>query len=55
MEFSFQSGAQYLSTVYPEVSPFDSNYKVSSPGINKSARSNPVSAPVGSDATYLEE
>jgi hypothetical protein len=42
------SGAQYISTDYPEPSPFGSGYRVALPGAaDRPARCNPVSAPRG--------
>lgn len=45
---ALDSGAQWVSTDYPEESPFGSGYIVQLPGAeNQSARCNPVSAPPG--------
>ncbi|MCW9706439.1 phosphatidylinositol-specific phospholipase C1-like protein [Fodinibius salsisoli] len=42
---ALQSGAQFISTDFPEVSSFGSDYKVTLPGATGSGRCNPVSAP----------
>lgn len=55
MELAFQSGAQYLSTDYPEVSPFGSGYVVKLPDTEGAARCNPVSAPAGCKSSFLTE
>lgn len=55
MEIAIQSGAQYLSTDYPEVSPFGSGYIVKFPDAEGIARCNPISAPQGCENQYLEE
>jgi hypothetical protein len=45
-EAALASGAHYISTDYPELSPFGSGYRVALPGAaNRPARCNPVSAP----------
>lgn len=45
-EAALASGAQYISTDYPEPSPFGSGYRVALPGVaDRAARCNPVSAP----------
>lgn len=53
---AFRSGAQYVSTDYPEESPFGSGYRVllpaTAPGLP--ARCNPVNAPVGCRDEWLE-
>ena len=47
-EAALSSGAQYVSTDYPEPSPFGSGYIVQLPGAeNYPARCNPVSSPPG--------
>ncbi|MDZ7717190.1 MAG: phosphatidylinositol-specific phospholipase C1-like protein [Balneolaceae bacterium] len=55
MEIAFESGAQYLSTDYPEVSPFGSGYIVRFPNTDGIARCNPISAPIGCQNLFLEE
>lgn len=47
------SGAQYVSTDYPETSPFGSDYRVTLPGTPAPARCNPVTAPPGCRNDYL--
>ena len=52
---AFRSGAQYVSTDYPEESPFGSGYIARLPGAEKlAARCNPVSAPAGCRNEWLE-
>jgi hypothetical protein len=52
---AFRSGAQYVSTDYPEVSPFGSGYIARLPGAEQlAARCNPVTAPAGCRAEWLE-
>ena len=54
---AFRSGAQYVSTDYPEPSPYASGkgYVVNLPGGVPVARCNPVSAPKGCQDTFLSE
>lgn len=54
-ELAFESGAQYLSTDYPEESPFGSGYIVELPNTDGTARCNPISAPASCDNKYLNE
>jgi calcium-dependent phosphoinositide phospholipase C len=52
---AFRSGAHYVSTDYPETSPFGSGYRVTlpdAPGL--AARCNPVNAPAGCRSEWLE-
>ena len=50
------SGAQYISTDYPETSPFGSGYRVTLPGAaDRPARCNPVSAPRGCRSEWIVE
>jgi hypothetical protein len=52
---AFRSGAQYVSTDYPEVSPYGSGYIARLPGAGGLiARCNPVNAPVGCKDEWLE-
>lgn len=52
---AFRSGAQYVSTDYPEPSPFGSGYIARLPGTDGLiARCNPVSAPAGCRDEWLE-
>lgn len=54
-ELAFESGAHYLSTDYPEISPFGSGYIVQLPDTNYVARCNPITAPVGCRESFLTE
>ena len=52
---AFRSGAQYVSTDYPEPSPFGSGYLARLPGAEQlPARCNPVNAPAGCRHEWLE-
>jgi hypothetical protein len=52
---AFRSGAQYVSTDYPDASPFGSGYRALLPGAEGlAARCNPVNAPVGCRNEWLE-
>jgi hypothetical protein len=52
---AFRSGAHYVSTDYPEESPFRSGYRARLPGAEGlTARCNPVNAPVGCKDEWLE-
>jgi hypothetical protein len=52
---AFRSGAQYVSTDYPDVSPFGSGYRARLPGAaGLNARCNPVNAPAGCRDEWLE-
>ena len=52
---AFRSGAHYVSTDYPEDSPFGSGYRARLPGAEKlPARCNPVTAPPGCRNEWLE-
>ena len=52
---AFRSGAQFVSTDFPEVSPFGSGYIARLPGpASLVARCNPVSAPAGCRDEWLE-
>ena len=52
---AFRSGAQFVSTDYPEPSPFASGYVATLPGpIKRAARCNPVTAPPGCRPEWLE-
>jgi len=52
---AFRSGAQFVSTDYPEPSPFGSGYRAFLPGAEKAAaRCNPVTAPPGCRNGWLE-
>lgn len=54
-DMALESGAQYISTDYPELSPFGSGYIVTLPGAVSAARCNPVSAPEGCRNEWLFE
>ncbi len=54
-DLSLQSGAQYISTDYPEVSPFGSGYIVELPGAVGPGICNPVSAPEGCSNEWIVE
>lgn len=54
-ELAFESGAHYLSTDYPEISPFGSGYIVQLPDTNFVARCNPITAPKGCREEFLTE
>lgn len=45
-DLALESGAQFISTDYPEESPFRSGYIVTLPGTDGTARCNPVTAPL---------
>jgi hypothetical protein len=52
---AFRSGAHYVSTDYPDVSPFGSGYIARLPGAERlTARCNPVNAPAGCRDEWLE-
>ena len=52
---AFRSGAQYVSTDYPEESPFGSGYRARLPNAeNLAVRCNPVNAPKGCRDEWLE-
>ena len=52
---AFRSGAHYVSTDYPEESPFGSGYRARLPAAEHlAARCNPVTAPVGCRNEWLE-
>jgi hypothetical protein len=52
---AFRSGAHYVSTDYPEASPFGSGYLARLPGAEqRAARCNPVNAPAGCRDEWLE-
>lgn len=52
---AFRSGAQFVSTDFPEVSPFGSGYVARLPGAaSRPARCNPVTAPPGCRDAWLE-
>jgi hypothetical protein len=52
---AFRSGAQYVSTDFPEPSPFGTGYVARLPGAARlPARCNPVSAPPGCRDEWLE-
>lgn len=54
-ESAFRSGAHYVSTDYPDVSPFGSGYRARLPGAEHlTARCNPVNAPAGCRDEWLE-
>lgn len=50
------SGAQYVSTDYPEPSPFEAAYRVALPCADgRPARCNPVSAPAACSNEWIRE
>ncbi len=52
---AFRSGAHYVSTDYPETSPFGSGYRARLPDAERlPARCNPVTAPAGCRHDWLE-
>ena len=52
---AFRSGAHYVSTDYPELSPFGSGYVARLPGAEAlAARCNPINAPKGCRDEWLE-
>jgi hypothetical protein len=52
---AFRSGAQFVSTDYPEDSPFGSGYRARLPGAEQlPARCNPVTAPPACQNEWLE-
>ncbi|MDQ3212742.1 MAG: phosphatidylinositol-specific phospholipase C1-like protein, partial [Acidobacteriota bacterium] len=52
---AFRSGAPYISTDYPETSPFGSGYRATLPdAAGIAARCNPVNAPAGCRSEWLE-
>lgn len=52
---AFASGAQYVSTDHPDESPFGAGYIARLPGAETlPARCNPVTAPAGCEAAWLE-
>lgn len=54
-EAALRSGAQFISTDFPEPGPFGSDYVVRLPGTGGVARCNPVSAPNGCRNDWLVE
>jgi hypothetical protein len=54
-DLALQSGAQFISTDYPEESPFGSGYIVKLPNTDGVARCNPVSAEATCRSDMLEE
>ncbi|MDT8429523.1 MAG: phosphatidylinositol-specific phospholipase C1-like protein [Pseudomonadales bacterium] len=55
-DLALASGAQYISTDYPEPSPFNADYQVSLPGASSGpGRCNPVSALPGCRPEWLAE
>ena len=54
-DLALESGAHYISTDYPEPSPFDSTYIVKLPGAESPGRCNPVSAPETCENSYIKE
>ncbi|WP_234572857.1 phosphatidylinositol-specific phospholipase C1-like protein [Rhodohalobacter sp. 614A] len=54
-DLALQSGAHYISTDYPEPSPFNANYIVTLPGAESPGRCNPVSAPESCKNSYIKE
>lgn len=54
-DVALQSGAQYVSTDYPEMSPFGSGFIVTLPGAVGAGRCNPVNAPERCDNSWIVE
>lgn len=54
-DLALESGAQFVSTDYPEVSPYGSGYIVTLPGTENVARCNPVSAPEICEDSFFAE
>lgn len=54
-DLALESGAQFVSTDYPEVSPYGSGYRVELPGALGVARCNPVSAPESCENSFIKE
>lgn len=54
-DLALESGAQFISTDYPEMSPYGSGYIVRLPGTEGIARCNPVSAPESCENRLLTE
>lgn len=54
-DLALESGAQFISTDYPEESPYGSGYIVTLPGTDGIARCNPVIAPPECQNKMLEE
>ena len=54
-DLALESGAQFISTDYPELSPYGSGYIVTLPGTEGIARCNPVSAPSDCQNEMLAE
>src|SRR6056297_29831 len=52
---ALESGAQFISTDYPEESPYGSGYIVTLPGTDGNARCNPVTAPDSCENELLDE
>lgn len=52
---ALESGGQFISTDYPEPSPFESGYQVTLPGAESPGRCNPVSAPAGCNNDFIKE
>ncbi len=52
---SLSSGAQYISTDYPEPSPFGSGYIAAFPDADTPGRCNPVTAPPGCQHQFMTE
>ncbi|MDR9447335.1 MAG: phosphatidylinositol-specific phospholipase C1-like protein [Balneolaceae bacterium] len=54
-DLALESGAQFISTDYPEQSPYGSGYIVTLPGVKGPARCNPVTAPEYCEKGLLDE
>lgn len=54
-DLALESGAQFVSTDYPEQSPYGSGYIVTLPGTEGIARCNPVSAPPNCRTEMVKE
>lgn len=54
-DLALASGAQYVSTDYPEVSPFGSGFIVTLPGAEGPGICNPVNAPEGCHNSWIVE
>jgi len=54
-DLALESGAQFISTDYPEESPYGSGYIVTLPGAESPARCNPITAPDSCENELLDE
>lgn len=54
-DLALESGAAFISTDYPEISPYGSGYIVRLPGTEEAARCNPITAPAFCENSFLTE